>query len=207
MTFKHFWELVKQDFRDFYTLATLKRFLIVFSVAFLLANSAMDETVRHYYQSQVRSARSDYLAKRAKFLGERGEMMLIYTGITVAGIALGSQLAVFRWGQQVLRGLIVGSPLLWLTQFTTGGSRPTEGHSSRWKPFTDNNGASGHSFIGSMPFHAAASRVTHPAIKALLYLFSWATPWSRINDEAHYLSQILLGWWLAFRMIQVQRNR
>ncbi len=84
-------------------------------------------------------------------------------------------------------------------QLLTGASRPGENLSgSHWKPFQDSNGVSGHSFMGAIPFLTAAMMTEDPALKALFYAGSALVPLSRINDAAHYPSQALLGWAMAY---------
>jgi membrane-associated phospholipid phosphatase len=62
----------------------------------------------------------------------------------------------------------------------------------------DNNGVSGHAFISSLPFITAAKMCDDNWAKAVCYAGSSLGPLSRINDNAHYPSQVVLGWWLAF---------
>ncbi|MEO2042421.1 MAG: phosphatase PAP2 family protein, partial [Pirellulales bacterium] len=69
---------------------------------------------------------------------------------------------------------------------------------SDWKFFQDNNGVSGHSFMGAIPFLAAADMVENPLAKGTLYVCSTFVGFSRINDDAHYSSQAFLGWYLAW---------
>lgn len=78
-------------------------------------------------------------------------------------------------------------------------SRPEEiTQGSQWHALRDNNGISGHAFMGSLPFITAAKMTQSPASKALWYAGSTIAPLSRVNDGAHYSSQVALGWWLAF---------
>jgi len=91
----------------------------------------------------------------------------------------------------------VGGPPALLWQHAIGASRPDE-DDSRWRPFEDNNGVSGHSFMGAVPFIAAAKMAENPSIRYSLYLGSMLCGWSRINDDRHYLSQAALGWWIAY---------
>ena len=55
----------------------------------------------------------------------------------------------------------------------TGASRPADGQGSHWHMFNDNNGVSGHAFIGAIPFLAAAEMVERvrasPAWQGLLH--------------------------------------
>jgi membrane-associated phospholipid phosphatase len=82
-------------------------------------------------------------------------------------------------------------------QNAIGASRPDE-DDSRWRPFEDTNGVSGHSFMGAVPFITAAEMAENPYIRYSLYLGSMLCGWSRINDDRHYLSQAALGWWIAY---------
>ena len=84
-------------------------------------------------------------------------------------------------------------------QVLTGGSRPGETTAtSYWKPFDDNNGASGHAFIGAIPFISAAKMSDNIWLKGGLYAASTLPALSRVNDDDHYFSQIFLGWWVAY---------
>ena len=84
-------------------------------------------------------------------------------------------------------------------QMLTGASRPGEtDDGSTWKPFQDNNGVSGHSFIGAVPFLCAAKMTDDPLWKAAFYAGSTLAGLSRINDDRHYTSQVFLGWWMAY---------
>ena len=86
-----------------------------------------------------------------------------------------------------------------LAQRITGGSRPDEkDRDARWLPFQDNNGVSGHAFMASLPFINAAKMTDNRWLKTTFYAGSLLGPLSRVNDGAHYPSQVALGWWMAF---------
>ena len=107
--------------------------------------------------------------------------------------------AVGEWGQRSLRTVLVGAPPMLAMQYIIGASRPGEtSASSHWKPFDDNNGVSGHAFIGAVPFISAAKMTDDSLWKAGLYFASALPAISRINDDAHYSSQVILGWWMAY---------
>jgi hypothetical protein len=44
----------------------------------------------------------------------------------------------------------------------------------------------------------AAKMTDNPFLKYPLYVGSTLTGLSRINDNKHYFSQAVLGWWIAF---------
>jgi membrane-associated phospholipid phosphatase len=73
---------------------------------------------------------------------------------------------------------------------------------SYWQPFRHANAVSGHAFMGAVPFITAAQMTDRPCVKGLLYALSGFTAWSRVNDDAHYLSQVLLGWYVAYLSVR-----
>jgi hypothetical protein len=90
-----------------------------------------------------------------------------------------------------------------------GASRPAG--DSRWHPFRDVHGVSGHTFVGAVPFLTAAAMVDEPLYKVPLVLGSFLTGWARIHNDNHYFSQAALGWWIAYLSVrsvnQTQRER
>jgi len=84
-------------------------------------------------------------------------------------------------------------------QVCLGGDRPhDESIGSRWRPFQYGHGVSGHAFVGAVPFITAAQMAENPWLKGGLYCLSVLPGWSRIEHDKHYLSQVGLGWWLAY---------
>ena len=91
-------------------------------------------------------------------------------------------------------------------QKAVGASRPKE-DDSHWRPFNDNNGVSGHSFMGAVPFLAATTMTEHGYVKYPLFLGSMLCGFSRINDNCHYFSQATLGWWVAYLAVSCGEAR
>ena len=52
--------------------------------------------------------------------------------------------------------------------------------------------------MGAVPFLTLAGMTDDPLAKCFFYACSPWTGISRINDNVHYLSQVWLGWWLAY---------
>ena len=90
-----------------------------------------------------------------------------------------------------------------MRQLATGASRPNESdHGSEWHPFNDNSGVSEHAFMGAIPFVTLANIYNdNKVVKYLAYAASFATAWSRVNDNSHYISQAALGWYMAFESV------
>ena len=104
-----------------------------------------------------------------------------------------------EWGERSLRTLLVGGPPMLGLQYALGASRPDETkEKSEWQPFQDNNGVSGHAFMGAIPFLSAAKMTEDSYLKAAFYTASALPGLSRITDDDHYPSQVLLGWGIAY---------
>jgi len=170
-----------------------------------LANSNIDQQIDKHFQSSVRRATSDEWFNSFHASKELGNglytLPIFATAWGTSTLFPDSQYAdaAGRWGEMSIRGFLVGAPPLILLQRVTGGSRPDEiVDGSKWHPFQDNNGISGHAFMGSLPFITAAKMTKNRGYKALFYAGSTIAPLSRVNDGAHYASQVALGWWMAF---------
>jgi membrane-associated phospholipid phosphatase len=98
-----------------------------------------------------------------------------------------------------LRSFIVGGPAVLVLQRVLGATRPeVHTHGSRWVPFYAANSVSGHAFVGGISFINAAMITDNVPLKSALYAASVLPAWSRVIQDKHYLSQAILGWWMAY---------
>lgn len=186
---------LKEDYRGFYLdTGNIVRLATAAAVAGVLANTSADREVQEYYRDNIRSSATDNASKVFKIPGE-----LLVTVPIVAGARLfmDEDTAAGKWADRSLRALLVGGPAGLILQRATGAGRPNEGD-SKWRPFKNNNGLSGHAFVGAVPFIAAARMQEDPYLKGVFYALSALPAASRVNDDKHYLSQTLLGWYLAY---------
>jgi hypothetical protein len=197
-------ERIGSDHRNFYSLDSMIGLSYGLVGGALMANTNFDQTVQAHFQSSVRNASSD---EWFDFLGAHKELGNGYRTIPVfaAAWAVGSLFEgnpaadnVGEWGERSFRSILVGAPPMLATQYIIGGSRPDEPAGSSWTLFNDNNGVSGHAFMGAVPFLTAAQMAEERWLKFLFYAGSTLVPLSRINDDDHYTSQAFLGWWFAF---------
>ncbi len=193
---------MKQDYSHLYlSHDRLLRLGAAFGVGAVMTNTDMDGNFQDWYQRRVRTDTGDDLSSFAKVFGEGKYLIPISLAAALVGDKLSPNietLPVGAWGERTFRAYLAGVPALLLTQYLTGGSRPTEGD-SRWSPFSDNNGVSGHAFIGAVPFVTAARMCKHNRLaRYALYVASALPALSRVNDDAHYASQAFLGWFLAW---------
>jgi len=190
-------ETVKTDFGNFYLdRANLVMLGIGIGGAAVFANTEIDREIRDKYQENVRSKGTDDAAKIFKVPGTALVTVPVYIGTYGAGLLLRSP-AMEEWAYKSFRATGVGAPALLFLQAATGADRPTEGD-SHWRPFRNSHGASGHAFIGGVPFITAAKMSESPYIKGIFYGLSTLPGLSRINDDRHYFSQAALGWYLAY---------
>ncbi len=192
------------DVDNFYLGDGLRGMALAVAVAAPIANTHADQGIRDWYQTRLRTRTTDEWAKVGKSFGEYKLAIPVYAAVAVGGLCFDHTWAgslTEEWGERSLRALLVGSPAVGVLQLGLGSSRPGEGP-SHWHPFNDNNGVSGHAFVGAVPFLTAAAMTDNKLLKIPLVLGSFWTAWSRINDDAHYFSQTLLGWSFAFLAVQ-----
>jgi hypothetical protein len=196
---------VVNDYQQFYSPDGMIWLAGGLGVAAVMANTGFDEHfVRDAYLENIVLAPSDELYEQLhepKFLGEGYYTIPVFAIAALAGPISDAPVVTraAEWGQRSLRSIVVGAPPLFALQWLTGGSRPTESaESSEWQPFHDNNGVSGHAAMGAIPFISAAKLTDRIWLKSGLYAASTLPGLSRINDDAHYFSQAMLGWWIAY---------
>lgn len=190
---------VCSDHGHYYSGESLGKLAIGVGAAAALANTSADESLRNFYQDHIGPSQALHAPK---IVGEGWYTLPVFAASAIAGsyfddVPLGH--GVGEWGSRSLRTILVGAPPMLAVQYITGASRPGETSAgSHWKPFDDANGVSGHAFMGAVPFISAAKMTEDPFWKGGLYFASALPGLSRINDDAHYTSQVLLSWWMAY---------
>jgi hypothetical protein len=190
------------DQKNFYDVDTLGPFAIAIGGAAILANSGVDREFAEDYQENIFNDDTDKASSWVKWMGD-GRYTLPILGVATALSIYVPEDEVWGpvgiWGQRGLRATITGALPLWVLQRAIGSGRPgLDENNSSWAFWDHSNGVSGHTFISAVPFITAARMVENPWAKAGLYFGSTLTGLSRINDHDHYLSQVLLGWFLAY---------
>jgi len=194
------------DYGNLYNVNNAKNFGAVLLGAGVLANTKMDGNFQKWYGDRVRSDFTDDFSKVSKVFGEGFIFVPIMATTAVSYRFLQErrglpECTLGEFTDRTMRGYLVGAPTLLILQPVLGGNRPQSG-TSYWKPFHDSVGVSGHAFMGAVPFMTAAQMTDRPCAKGLFYALSAIPAWSRINDDAHYLSQALLGWYLAYLSVR-----
>ena len=194
---------VLEDYRNFYSCESLVGITAAFGAGALMANTGFDTTMQNAWQQGVRPTDVGTFFSDCKPIGEGKYALAVFGAAALTGVVLEGRPSgdiIGEWGSRSLRIFAVGAPPVYLLQLATGASRPADNSSagSQWHFYNDNNGVSGHAFVGAIPFLAAAEMVENPLAKGTLYICSTFVGFSRMNDNAHYPSQIFLGWYLAW---------
>jgi hypothetical protein len=199
---------VFEDYQAFYTSDVAYRAMLAFSAGAIMAHSPIDTEFQDFYQQEIRSSFTDDFSAVSKLFGEKILMIPIAAMATSYQVVDGDAFW-GKWGEMALRSYLLGSPIIGITKPLTGGSRPRDHYQdANWRPFNDDNGVSGHAFVGAVPFLTLASMPQlSKTQQTVAYIASGFTAVSRINDEAHYLSQALLGWYVAWEAVNaVNKN-
>ena len=188
------------DYRNFYSKENIFRLAAVIGVAGVFANTSLDRNFQDYYQENIRKESTDNFSKLIRDCGSGKITLPIYLAAT-----FGSEFTketyfgsiINRWGKRIIRNYLVGVPVLLTFQKVLGSSRPYK-FGSYWHLYNDDNAVSGHCFIGAVPFLSAAKMTDNIYLKSCFYFASTVTGLTRINDNKHFISQVALGWWIAF---------
>jgi hypothetical protein len=194
---------VAKDFGSLYAARPLLRIGGALLVGGALANTSGDQEIQDWYTEDVRSESTDDFAADVEVLGDT------WVAPTFVVLGLVGELAADGppgsagsglpgWARRTGRATIIGLPSVYYLQQITGGNRPSDGLGSDWEPFDGSHGVSGHTFLGAVPFLAIARMSDNAAVDTLAILASTLAGWARMNDDQHYFSQVMLGWYLAW---------
>lgn len=196
-----------RDYKRFYLSENLLYVGLAVGIVAPFANTDLDQRIRDGYQRQAAVGQNQTVDQMADGFKQFGE----YKYVIPAYFAFSAVQYLFpecvplqytgQFGDRSLRALAVGAPMVGALQYGLGAGRPF-GNDSRWHPGRASNSASGHAFVGSIPFLTAASMVENRVLKALLIAASFGTGWSRIHHDAHYTSQVILGWSIGFLAVE-----
>lgn len=209
---------IVSDFKNFYSPENLANYGVALVGCGVLANTKMDRRFQDWYADHVRCDFTDDFSEFSRVFGE-GKYFIPIATVSAACYRLWQE----KQGRQnehrvagdffarTARGYAAGTPTLLFLQVALGGNRPrgdsfdrdpTMRGSSYWKPFQENHAISGHAYIGAVPFITAAEMSEPLWMKGLFYTLSIIPAWSRVNDDAHFLSQSALGWYLAYLSVR-----
>ena len=201
-TFRELGCKMRTDCENYYDWESTADLLLGIAGASVLANTSMDQDFRDWYQEDVHSESTGDFAKVCRRWGDGRYVipafgLMVFIGRRYDQTPCGSVLGELAFRTE--RAYLVGTPGMLFLQYCLGGARPGDSeYESRWRPFEESHGVSGHAFIGAVPFITAAQMTDDPWLKTGLYACSLLPTWCRIDHDGHYLSQCWLGWWMAY---------
>ncbi|HXH54670.1 MAG TPA: phosphatase PAP2 family protein [Gammaproteobacteria bacterium] len=180
--------------------------LLFFGGAFLgagvLANTGLDRAFADHYQTDFKTKGTDSVFALPKAVGG---LSYYFVPIFLTSVAVGHLRehtllgnVLYHWGYRSFRTILLGGAQQIAFTHLLGSGRPNLKQDSKWQPFRYPTGVSGHAFYGAIPFLTAAMMSDPPLLKYGLYTISTLPGLSRVNDDKHYLSQVILGWSIAF---------
>jgi membrane-associated phospholipid phosphatase len=191
----------------------------------ILANTGLDRSFDKFYQSTLKSHKNNQFFKVQKNIGWFNYLPVYLGSITVGNFFKKSPVGhvVYEWGYRTFRALLIASPQVTIFRRVLGAHEPNrrkensslheseqnknsekrENKGSKWRLFhKGRSSCSGHTFNGALPFLSAAMMMDEPIYRYGLIIFSTLPGISRISDEKHYLSQVILGWGLAYLAVR-----
>lgn len=192
--------------RTYYSRRAFLRIGGATAAAGLLAYTGADEAIESFHADTLRSKGTDLASSLVKPLGER---FWFLNWALLAGVDAWQRTNwLTRWGRRNFEAMVVGLPMLWTLQRGLGANRPSSDDANpRWRPLKADNSASGHAFIAAVPFLSLATMTPARWQRQLARFGSVLTGWSRLNDRKHYVSQIILGWTIAWNAVLAVDSR
>jgi hypothetical protein len=194
-----------KDYRGFYQWRNLAWVALGLGLAAPLANTTADEDARRWYQQRIKRDELDpvsstvNIAMQVWVVAPACMELMGLAGMAPEDYRSGG--GFWEWGHRSSRAIALGYPPVVALYGLLGASRPDH-NNSRWRPFHDFHGVSGHTFLGAVPWLTAAAMTDNPWLKYPLMLGSMLMGWSRYHEDKHYLTQICLGWWLAYLTVK-----
>ncbi|MCH9621855.1 MAG: hypothetical protein S4CHLAM20_12830 [Chlamydiia bacterium] len=189
------------DELNFYSKDTLFTIGVGLMVADIMANSPIDQSIQDWYQDDIRTEGTDDFSRFVKKFGSNKPLGILYASAFSLGFVFKETVVgefLYDFSLYALRSTLVGLPVLVTGQVVLGADRPNQNTTSAWQPFHNDHGISGHAYMGAIPFITLANMSSVLPLKVIFYIMSTFTGISRINDNSHYPSQVLLGWLLAY---------
>ncbi|HWC73144.1 MAG TPA: phosphatase PAP2 family protein [Gemmatimonadales bacterium] len=155
--------------------------------------SLADRSVNIWTQDH-RSSSSDNLASIFRTGGQPAVVFGIGGVITLTGAVSGHD-RLRRSGERVLASAIVAGVATAAIKLSVGRLRPdTTDDPYIFKPFSGNDAfPSGHATLAFALATSLSHEIHNSWVSAGMYTFAAGTAWSRLNDQRHWLSDVLMG--------------
>jgi len=160
----------------------------------MAALSPLDEPARNEVQAR-RSNGSDDLAAVVRRFGQPEVYGVVALGTLTAGLVSGNR-PLSRAGQRISAGLLVAGFTVTSLKLIVGRRRPFGGEEQYdFNPFSTSTDAwpSGHTTTAFALAASVSDEVGSTPVTIGLYSLATLTGWSRMNDNKHWLTDVLAG--------------
>ena len=149
-------------------------------------------------QSFVRDNRSETgnrVASVARRMGQPEVFATVGLGVLMSGVISGDR-GLREAGARISTSLVLAGGVVTIAKYVAGRSRPSrlENDADDFQPFSGNSSApSGHTAMAFALATSLSDEIHHTWASIGLYTAAGATAWSRVNDNAHWASDVLAG--------------
>ncbi len=157
------------------------------------AAALVDESLRDRLQ-QHRTASGDDVARTFRRMGEPAVYGTVGLGTIAVGILTGNR-PLTRAGERISAGLLTAGLVSSILKEAVGRRRPDQPTDAfHFRPFSGNDSwPSGHTTMAFALAAGVSDEVHRLPVSILLYGAAGLTGWSRLNDDRHWLSDVLAG--------------
>lgn len=158
------------------------------------AASLLDQSVRSDLQGH-RTAGKDDVARAFRRMGQPEIYAVVGLGTIATGLIAGDA-RITRSGERITAGLLLAGVTSSALKLAVGRRRPDGGGGGAYKfhPFSGNDAwPSGHTTMAFALAAGVSDELHSPPVTIALYGAATMTAWSRLNDNRHWLSDVLAG--------------
>ena len=144
--------------------------------------------------SEVRGPDGTMALEPYRAMGNGAAMAMVSGGTLLAGWATGD-VELTRTGERLVATMALAVGTVHLTKFVFGRSRPGEGEGTlSFNPGTPGSSYySGHTTMAFAMATALSDEIDHTAAKVVLYSAAGLAAYSRMHDNQHWLSDVVVG--------------
>ncbi|HLZ44130.1 MAG TPA: phosphatase PAP2 family protein [Gemmatimonadales bacterium] len=166
---------------------------VAVATGLLVVTSAVDYDVKDWIQTH-RSSGADAAARVFRHGGQPEVVFAVPAGMFVAGL-IGHDKKLERGALRVIASVGAAGLTTVAIKEVVGRVRPISATNQyEFRPFTqDESFPSGHTTVAFAFAAALGDEIHRPWASALLYAGATGTAWSRLNDNEHWLSDVLAG--------------
>ncbi len=157
----------------------------------IAASSLLDQPVRDAVQ-QARSSATDDLARVARRFGQPEIYAPAALGTIAVGLLTGRP-EVRRAGERIAASLLLAGAVSSTLKLATGRDRPDAARGAwEFEPFAGGRSfPSGHATVAFALAASASDEIGRTPVTVALYGAATLTAWSRLNDNKHWLSDVI----------------